>query len=179
MVVFLSKWTDTPVKTTLLGRIALIFKGALQAVPLPRISLVNIGLSAITWSVVSMAPYFLFKALGLDLGFWRILYAAFLLQLVGLLPFQVLGGLGILDASWTLFLFSQGMTFQQAAEFALASRTLHYGFVALWGILGWSFLNASQVRARLKVNLPERNISQSTRLISELDVKISDDISGT
>ena len=150
-------------KTTFLGRIALMFEQALQAIPLPKISFINTGLSAITWSVVSMVPYFLFKALGLNLGFWHILYTAFLLQLVGLLPFQVLGGLGILDVSWTLFLVSQGMTFNQAAGFALASRTLHYGFVALWGILGWSFLNASRVRAGPKANRSERNISQSTQ----------------
>ena len=132
-----------------LGQMTTVLKEALQAVPSLETFLANMILSITTWVIVSIVPYFLFKSLSLDLDFGSVLYAALLLQLIGLLPFQLLGGLGILDASWAWFLFSQGMPFQQATEFALASRALFYGFVFLWGISGWSLLNVGQVRGKL------------------------------
>jgi len=149
LIAFLSRGTSKTAKATFVGQMTTVLKEALQAVPSLETFLANMILSITTWVIVSIVPYFLFKSLSLDLDFGSVLYAALLLQLIGLLPFQLLGGLGILDASWAWFLFSQGMPFQQATEFALASRALFYGFVFLWGISGWSLLNVGQVRGKL------------------------------
>lgn len=144
----LSRGTSEGAKATFLSRTFLVFREALQAIPSLEAFLANIGLSTMTWVIVSIAPYFLFKALRLDLDFGSVLYAALLLQFIGFLPLWFLGGLGIIDISWTVYLCSQGMSFQRAAEFALASHTLYYGFVFLQGISGWSLLSIGRVRSK-------------------------------
>lgn len=111
--------------------------GQLRQMASPSGILIGGGISFIIWAENCLVPLFLFRGLGLPLDALELIFAASLLQLIALLPFNVVGGIGFLDLTWVGLLVWFGMPFEQSSEAVIATRALFYLFVFVWGGCGW------------------------------------------
>jgi len=112
----------------------------------------GILISVVIWLENAAVSFFLFKSVGLSLDFPQIFYAFSILQVVALLPINVMGGIGIMDLSWIGFLTFFGISFQDASEATVATRIIFYVYLLVWGGLGW--LIWAGVRSRKRAFSP-------------------------
>lgn len=109
---------------------------------------ISIALTALLWLENSLVSLFLLRSVGLELSFSQVAFAVSVLQFVSLLPINILGGLGIVDVSWIGLLVFYQVPVQTASHVIVATRVLFWGYVLVWGLVGWLLWSVTLRRTR-------------------------------
>ncbi len=95
------------------------------------------GASMVSWAFQWMLAGSLLAAMGHRWPVWEIVTGSAVASMSNLLPFNLIGNLGTLEAGWTTAFAAMGVDLDIAAATGLATHLWALVFVAVFGALGW------------------------------------------
>ena len=98
--------------------------------------------SFIMWGLQWTVAWLLLMAMGHTWPFLTVAAGASAAAVANLLPFNLIGNLGTLEAGWTAAFVALGVPAQTAAASGLAAHLWGLIFAAFFGIAGWAVLSA-------------------------------------
>jgi len=96
--------------------------------------------SLVMWALLWALAWFLLDAMGYRWPAWDVVAGSTAASLSNLLPFNLIGNFGTLEAGWTAAFVSLGVPATTAAATGFASHLWAVVFTAIYGALGWAFL---------------------------------------
>ena len=93
--------------------------------------------SMVSWAFQWMLAGSLLAAMGHRWPVWEIVTGSAVASMSNLLPFNLIGNLGTLEAGWTAAFTAMGVDLEVAAATGLATHLWALIFVAVFGVLGW------------------------------------------
>jgi len=98
------------------------------------------------WGLQWSVAWILLVAMGYRWPFVTVTAGASAAAVANLLPFNLIGNLGTLEAGWTAAFVALGVPVQMAAASGLAAHLWGLIFAAFFGVLGWAALSSMRRR---------------------------------
>lgn len=95
------------------------------------------------WGLQWLVAWVLLAAMGYEWPFVSVAAGAAAAAAANLLPFNLIGNLGTLEAGWTAAFSALGVPVKVAAASGLAAHIWGLVFAAVFGILGWMAVSIS------------------------------------
>jgi len=102
--------------------------------------------SLVMWAFLWALAWFLLDAMGYRWPVWDVVAGSAAASLSNLLPFNLIGNFGTLEAGWTAAFVSLGVPAATAAATGFASHLWAVVFTAVYGALAWAILAIRQPR---------------------------------
>jgi uncharacterized protein (TIRG00374 family) len=101
-----------------------------------------VAASVAMWALLWALAWFLLKAMGYRWPAWHVVAGSAVASLANLLPVNLIGNLGTLEAGWTSAFIALGIPAEVAAATGLASHLWALLFAAVYGAAAWVVLAA-------------------------------------
>jgi uncharacterized protein (TIRG00374 family) len=113
-----------------------------------------VAASFLMWGLQWVVAWLLLTAMGYSWPFITVAAGASAAAVANLLPFNLVGNLGTLEAGWTAAFSALGVPVETAAASGLAAHLWGLVFAACFGILGWAALSILGVNRRRSPSAP-------------------------
>ncbi len=97
--------------------------------------------SVLMWALLWSLSWFLLEAMGFRWPAFHVVAGSAVASLANLLPFNLVGNFGTLEAGWTAAFVGLGIPTETAAATGLACHLWAAVFVAVYGALAWAILS--------------------------------------
>lgn len=97
-------------------------------------------LTAFIWGLRNYMLYFIIISMGVDIGFWQVVFAATAMFIVVSLPLQGIAGFGTLETGWTAGFMFAGLAKETAISTAFSFHMILIVYTVLLGSLGFIFM---------------------------------------
>ena len=97
--------------------------------------------SIVIWAFLWALAWYLLDAMGHRWPPWHVVAGSATASLANLLPFNIIGNFGTLEAGWTAAFVALGIPADVAAATGLASHLWAVVFAAVYGVLAWGLLS--------------------------------------
>lgn len=113
--------------------------GVLRARPMQLLAAV--AASFVMWGLQWAVAWILLAAMGYSWSFAKVAAGASAAAVANLLPLNLIGNLGTLEAGWTAAFSALGVPLEVAAASGLAAHLWGLIFAAFFGVVGWAALS--------------------------------------